>query len=93
MPTRPISPKLQKAFADLATSAPDVSAQIINHLADSDLDAIYRLEEAHSGGHRVMLAIDIGTPDPQVRLISVDAQQSVQQIAALGVFPPSDRRN
>jgi hypothetical protein len=93
MAPQPISTDLQQAFAAFATAAAAVSTHLIDHLARADLDSIYKLEQAHSAGLRTMLAIDLATPDPQARFIAVAPDQVVTQIAAIGVFPPSDRAN
>ena len=89
----PVTPELEKAFVELATSATGVSSRMINHLADTDMDPLQRLAEAQTAGHRTMLAIDMATPDPQVRIIAVGPDNLVIQIAALGVISPSDRAN
>ncbi|WP_093533276.1 hypothetical protein PWP89_16285 [Stenotrophomonas rhizophila] len=92
MAPHPISTDLQQAFAAFATAAAQVSTHLIPHLARVDVDSVYRLEEAQSNGYATMLAIDTGA-DPQVRFVAVGPDQVVMQIAALGVFPPSDRKN
>jgi hypothetical protein len=51
------------------------------------------MAEASLAAHRLMLATDADTPDPQVRLLVVDSEQRVTQIAANGLFPLSDLRN
>jgi len=90
---QPISPELQQAVTTFAAAAAAVSAELINHVAHAEIDSILRLQDAQTAGNHTMLAIDMATTDPQVRLISVGSDQIATQIAALGLLPASDWRN
>lgn len=93
MSTSPISPALLAAAASFGEASQPLRNLLVNHLVETSPEAVERMAEASLAGHRLMLATDADTPDPQVRLLVVDSEQRVTQIAAIGLFPPSDLRN
>ena len=93
MSPSPISPALQAAVSTFAGASGPLMTLLVHHLAGTNLEAVEKMSDASLAGHRLMLAIDVDTPDAQVRLVSIDPEQRVTQIAAIGQFPPTETRN
>ncbi len=58
-----------------------------------DDQAAAALYEATTRGHRVMIAVDVDSPDGLTRPITVGADQRITQHAAFGLFAPTAKRN
>lgn len=93
MPPFPISPALQAAVASFSETSHPLMKMLVDHLVEANPEAIERMANASLEGYRLMFAIDVDTPDSQLRLLVIDSGQQVTQIAAIGLFPPSDMRN
>jgi hypothetical protein len=89
-PDIPENPLKQAAF-DAVEVASRVAALMVQYLATADIAVVEKMADATASGQRLLLAIDIDTVDPQVRLVQVDADQVLTQLAAVGLFPPSNR--
>ncbi|HHA2497719.1 TPA: hypothetical protein ACOEQV_000870 [Stenotrophomonas maltophilia] len=88
-----ISRDLQIAATTFAAAAAPVGRLMVSRLADTDPDSIDQLAAAAAAGHPAVLVVDLGTPDPAVRLAIISPDQHLTQVAAVGQFPQSDARN
>ncbi|HED4875501.1 TPA: hypothetical protein R4K21_001274 [Stenotrophomonas maltophilia] len=93
MDSRVISPMLRAAVEAFAAAAGPVGRLMVSRLADTDPDSIDQLAAAAAEGHLAVLVVDLGTPDPAVRLAIISPDQHLTQVAAVGQFPQSGARN
>ncbi|HEL5571412.1 TPA: hypothetical protein UOK25_000131 [Stenotrophomonas maltophilia] len=88
-----ISRDLQIAATTFAAAAAPVARLMVDRLSNTDLDCITRMAVAAAAGHAAVLLVDLGTPDPAVRLAIISPDQQLTQIAAVGQFPHSPAKN
>ena len=88
-----ISDELQRLAADARGKCITLAYQASVRLADLDSNLAVVLCEARSRGDRMMIAVDVDSPDGLIRLVSVSADQHFTQHAAFGLFTPSSSRN
>lgn len=85
---------LQELAIEVARKASQLAQAASIRLAHANPDAAARMTTASlSGGERLMIAVDVDTPDGLVRLITVSPDQRVTPHAAFGLFTPSISRN
>lgn len=93
MDTRVLSPSLQSALEAFGEAADQLGRLMITQLAETDPHSIESLSAAAASGSPAVLMIDMGTGDLAVRLATIAPDQRVTQVAVIGHFSPSDKRN
>ncbi|WP_295925360.1 hypothetical protein [uncultured Xanthomonas sp.] len=88
-----VAPDLRAEVAALMAACRTICPRLAMQAVSRDPDVAHSIGAAICNGERLMIAFDVDSPDPLLRVMSIGADQVATQHVAFGAIAPSERRN
>jgi hypothetical protein len=88
-----IAAELRDEISAVASACRGLCPRLVLQAVRSDPTMAHSIAQAVDRGERLMVAFDVDSPDPLLRILTVSADQVATQHAAFGAVAPSERRN